>query len=140
MPEIVLLETKNLRVTNVALTTDKGKFILSAINSIKLTKTPTSSPGCLLVILIAIFGYFWFAVLAPLSRVMNGDFWAVVPFVILSAINFALLKKFFSHKTKYLHKIQLSVSSGEVTALESQDENLVLAVEKAIMQGIAGRR
>ena len=54
------------------------------------------------------------------------------------------LRKFYQRfprwMTKYLHKIQLSVSSGEVTALESQDENLVLAVEKAIMQGIAGRK
>ena len=140
MAEIILFEKENIKVTNIALVTDKGKFILSAINSIKLTKTPASSPGCLIFIASAICIYFWFGALINMPKVLAGNYVVAISFTILSAANYAIFKKIASHKTKYMHKIHLSVSSGEVTALESLDGDLVLSVEKAIMQGLAGKK
>jgi hypothetical protein len=137
--EIILFEKDSIKVTNIALVTDKGKFILSAINSIKLTKTPASSPGCLIFIAAAICIYFWFSALINIPKVFSGNYGVAILFIVLSGINYAIFKTIAAHKTKYMHKIHLSVSSGEVTALESLDGDLVLSVEKAIMQGLAGK-
>lgn len=142
MPEIILLETTAAKVTNIALTTGKGTFILSAINSIKTSKTnvtPISKPF-LFLLLFAITIIFWLPALTILITTEENKIAPALFLIGASALIFFIAKWIKNFTEIYSYKLQLTVSSGEVTALECTDGNIVKAVEQAIMQGLARQK
>ena len=137
MSEKIIFENKKILITNVSISVDHVRYILSSVSEIKKTRSAVSGPGCLLIVSLLFSNYFWFSLLRNIGSVFDGNFKIAVSFGIFSVINFFLWRKFILCKVQYCYKIKITTDSGEKTIFEDADEDLVLRVERHIVDALA---
>jgi hypothetical protein len=130
MDETVFFENNNVKVTNSRFIVGNQTYAMAAVNSVKITTTDITPPNTFAGILIVV-GAIWLLV-ALGSGNASSFLWSV-------ALLAGGVFWFRSIKPTFEHKIILTTSSGEATALTSRNDQDIRPVEKALNDALVFR-
>lgn len=131
MDEKVFYEKGSIRVTSARFVAGNQTYAMSAVNSVKVASANVTPSNTISGILVAV-GAIWLLCLLLNSSAIKSYFF---PSIILAIGVFW----FRSIKETFEYRIVLTTSSGEESAFQSNNEQDILPIEKALHEAIIFR-
>lgn len=130
--ERVFLEKDGVKVTNTRFIVTGQTYAMASVNSVKVDVNNVSPSGAMPAT-ISVFSIIWLLVLLSSESIYWGYF-PVALSLVVAGIWWAS-----SLKTKFEYIIILTTSSGETSALKSENESDIRVIEKALIEAIVSR-
>ncbi|GAB2180979.1 hypothetical protein DLREEDagrD3_12020 [Denitratisoma sp. agr-D3] len=131
MDETVFFESNNVKVTNSRFIVGNQTYAMAAVSSVKVTTTDITPPKTFPLILIVV-GAIWLLAALSGNSSASSFLWSI-GLIAVGIFWFRSIKPIFEHK------IILTTSSGEATALTSRNDQDINPVEKALNDALVFR-
>jgi hypothetical protein len=137
--EKVFLEKSDLKVTNTRFVVSGKTYALASIASFRRHASEIQQTSKGMWLILGILALILLALPSLSAFAVGSSGLGVLLLLFGGGGAYICFKNFKNYKRKYLHKIVLSVASGEVAAYETLDGQLAAEIESSLTNAVVHR-